>query len=109
MSKKASERVNLMKENFMKLHEEGKSIAQIAATFGITGRAVYLNLQSIADANGVTRESLLSKPIASYTISKGHGGISKYVDVEELTSTYNTVIMQSELLIEKLDNILQEE
>ena len=51
MSKKASERVNLMKENFMRLHEEGKTIKEIANDFGITDRAVYLNLQSIADAN----------------------------------------------------------
>lgn len=56
---KVSERVHVMKENFMALHEAGYSIPDIAKKYNLNNSTVYRCLQEIADANGVNREDLL--------------------------------------------------
>lgn len=107
---KKSERVNRMRSNYIRLHEEGKSVPEIAKTFGISVKTVYRNLQSIADENNVERDSLLNEPLKKKGSSNSHGGAKKYVDdVEEIKSTYNTLITQTEQLLSQIDNILHEE
>lgn len=54
-----SERVVQMKASFMKLHEEGWSIPEIASKFNLSKQTVYRHLDSIAKQNSVTREVLL--------------------------------------------------
>lgn len=54
-----SERMRLMKENFIELHQQGFTIPEIATKFNLGKATVYHTLQEIADANGVSRESLL--------------------------------------------------
>lgn len=56
---KESERMRLMKENFMELHRQGFTISQIAEKYNLGKASVYHVLQDIADANGISRESLL--------------------------------------------------
>lgn len=56
---KESERTKLMKENFMSLHNRGLTISEIAQKYNLSDQTVYNSLQAIADANGVSRESLL--------------------------------------------------
>lgn len=62
MAKEICERTRQMLDQFMSLHNEGLTIPQIAEHFGISADTVYRNLQDIADANGVSRESLLEQP-----------------------------------------------
>lgn len=59
---KQSERTFQMKESYVKLHEEGLSVGQIAERFDLTPRMVYLALGDIAKKAGVSRDSLLEKP-----------------------------------------------
>ena len=47
----------------MQLHEEGRSIAEIAEAFNLSDTTVYAHLGKIAERYGVTRDSLLEKPI----------------------------------------------
>lgn len=54
-----SERVREMKKRFMELHNNGARIPEIAEMFQLSDWSIYHHLQAIADANGVTRESLL--------------------------------------------------
>ena len=54
-----SERVHVMKEDFMKLHYQGYSIPEIAAKYNLASTTVYQHLGEIALANNVTRASLL--------------------------------------------------
>lgn len=56
---KTSERVMKLKENFMRLHEEGYSIYEIAEMYGVHYSTVYNRLEEIAKENNVTREELL--------------------------------------------------
>lgn len=61
MSSKNSERAQKLLKNFMSLHNSGYSIPEIAEMHGLNPATVYRHLQEIADANGVTRESLLER------------------------------------------------
>ena len=107
---KKSERVNRMRSNYIRLHEEGISVPEIAKTFGISVKTVYRNLQAIADENNVERDSLLNEPLKKKGSSNSHGGAKKYVDdVEELKSTYNIVLEETKQLLIQIDNVLQEE
>lgn len=54
-----SERVREMKKRFMELHNNGARIPEIAEMFQLSAWSIYHHLQAIADANGVTRDSLL--------------------------------------------------
>lgn len=56
---KENERTLWMKENFMDLHHEGASIKEIADKYDLSVSTVYRSLQEIAEANKVSRESLL--------------------------------------------------
>lgn len=53
------ERTLKMMANFMSHHEAGMSIPEIAKKYDLTARVVYYRLDEIAEAAGVTRESLL--------------------------------------------------
>ena len=59
MAKRESERVHVMKVNFMKLHYDGYSITEIAKTYNLAPTTVYQHLGEIALVNNVTRSSLL--------------------------------------------------
>ena len=60
--KRETERVKLMKENFIRLYNQGFSIQQIAEQFNVVTETVYNALGKIAENNGISRESLLSNP-----------------------------------------------
>jgi len=57
-----SERTLQMKRSFMKLHEKGLGVREIAEQFNLSLYTVYSALGEIAQAAGVTRESLLQRP-----------------------------------------------
>ncbi|MBQ3465078.1 helix-turn-helix domain-containing protein [Candidatus Saccharibacteria bacterium] len=56
--RKTNERTLRMMENYMELHEQGYSVAEIAKKFNLSETTVYAKLEEIAKKNGVTRESL---------------------------------------------------
>lgn len=58
---KVNERTLRMRNEFMCLHSQGATIAEIAKEFGLSVSVVYKDLDFIANANGVTRESLLQR------------------------------------------------
>ena len=60
---RVSERVVRMKQNFMRLHNEGKTIKEIAEIYNLHYTTVYDYLQEIADANNMTRTDLLTRVI----------------------------------------------
>lgn len=59
MPAKRNERTIQMMENFMKLHNQGFSIPEIAKRYSLSKDTIYKSLQEIADKNGTTREELL--------------------------------------------------
>ena len=62
-----TQRVEKLIREFMYYHNQNYSIGEIAEIFEVDFSTVYKNLQKIADANGVTRDSLLVKPFGSYS------------------------------------------
>ena len=109
MAKRTSERVQVMKEGFLEKREAGWTIVKIAEFFQLSTGSVYNSLQEIADANGVTRDSLL------YVVHKPHGPISgssrilERVDPEALKGDFETLKETTKTIIDKIDLVLQEE
>ena len=58
---KQNERTRRMIKSFMRLHNQGLSIADIAAKYHLSTSTVYACLDEIAKKANVTRESLLQK------------------------------------------------
>ena len=56
-----STRVLEMKKNFMALHLEGLSIAEIAEKYDLSRRSVYGYLDEIATENNISRKELLER------------------------------------------------
>ena len=107
--KKASERANIMKENFMMLHMEGFSIAEIAERYNLSRDTVYYHLQEIADKNGVTRESLL-KVIKTPTSRQYKAEETRMkVGIEELQLDFKEADTAISSLMTKIDEIIKED
>ena len=106
--KEVSERVIQMKANFMRLHNEGKSIKEIAKAYSLCNWSVYHHLQKIADDNGVTRDSLLSvvqkpKQVKNVTCNTQHS----HVDIEEIRTCTSDILKNIENIVSILDTILE--
>ena len=67
MSSRTTQRVEMLKKDFMKYHNNGYSIREIADVFQVDFSTVYNHLQEIADTHGVTRESLLERVSSPHT------------------------------------------
>jgi len=104
-----SERMRLMKENFMELHQQGFTIPEIAAKFNLGKATVYHTLQDIADANGVSRESLLQ--IVRTPTERAYKEEAKKVkvNVAELKNGFKEAGNHLDLLIGIIDETLREE
>lgn len=102
-----SERVRLMKENFMRLHNAGYSIPQIAEQHNLDKMTVYRHLQEIADANSVTRESLLQivKTPSERTLQRQEELKAK-VTVEGLRQGFKDVGEHIETLIGNIEEVI---
>lgn len=107
---KVSERVHVMKKNFMKLHKEGFSISEIAVQFNLNGVTVYRHLQEIADENNVHRDDLL-KVVRSPSGERAWRMEEKQVrvDVNELHKGFDEATNAIAELIEKIDETLEVE
>lgn len=106
---KESERMRCLKTEFMELHEQGFSIPEIAKKFGLSGPAVYSALQEIADANGVTRISLL-QVVRTPTERAYRNEVEKVrVDVRDIEEQFEKVGNEIEQLINTIETTLREE
>ena len=101
-------RMEELKKNFMKHHEEGKTIKEISELYNVSTRHIYNSLQDIADENNVSRESLLTtvhkqqKPLQN---TKSDGQINP----AEMKENFDGIINNAKIIIKKIDSILQEE
>ena len=104
-----SEWMRLMKENFMELHQQGFTIPEIAEKYNLGKATVYRSLQEIADANGVSRESLL-KVVRTPTERAYREEAKKVkVNVEELKNGFKEAGNLLDSLIGIIDETLREE
>lgn len=106
---KESERTKLMKENFMSLHNRGLMISEIAQKYNLSDQTVYNSLQAIADANGVSRESLLQ--VIKTPSDKAYAReVEKVkVDVGNLIHGFEGAENQIKSLIKTIDKTLEED
>lgn len=106
---KESERAKLMKQNFMGLHNRGLTIPEIAERYDLSKFTVYRNLQTVADENGVSRESLLQ--IIRMPTDKAYAREAKKVsvDVQQLKEEFKKAKSSITFLIEIIDQTLEQE
>lgn len=100
-----TKRVKEMMENFMVLRKEDRTIAEIAAMFGITPFTIYNYLQEIADANGVEREELLYIPHPNYS-RVAEGQKQEIADFEEVKQLSNGISKQVDNLLSSISTII---
>ena len=107
---KTSERVNRLIEEYMPKREKGMSNEEIAADYGLSVQTFYNHLQKIADENGVTREELLYRPNKSHVQSKPKAVWKKEtVDPQELKNDFDRLLQQVSEIIQKVDQIEEQE
>lgn len=107
---KRSERVKYLIDNFIKFHNEGMSIPEIAEKSAVTTRTIYSYLQEIADQNGVTRESLLEKVHKPHEVTKfGEHKKTPKIDGEALVNRYSEVIRTAEDLQQELRDLIKKQ
>lgn len=107
---KGSERTRVMKENFMTLHNAGYTIPQIAEQNNLSEGTVYRYLQEIADANQVSRESLLQvvrMPTEQQVLRREAEHVK--VNVQELRAGFQKAGNIIDLLIGIIDGTLEKE
>lgn len=102
-----SERVRRMKENFMSLHGEGKSIKEIAQTFNLSDTTVYHYLGEIASQNGISRESLLQQVHKTPTFWEREQA-RVHIDVDELNNSFIIADQALSTIITQINDILEE-
>ena len=106
-----SERVRkLIEGDFMKFHDEGLSISEIAEKVGVSKETIYDNLAHIAEKVGVTRDSLLMHPGKGNKTSHVRSYSPKNkVDKEKFLSTLSSIDDEMNALSELMDSYIEEE
>ena len=109
MLQERAERVKMMKESYMKLHNEGKGINEIAEIYKLSLTTCYNALQEIADQNCVTRESLLIKPrIKSDEVSQKKEKLNREpVNLDELKIEFGEIECKIVTVISETKKIIQ--
>lgn len=105
-----SERVHVMKENFMTWHNQGFSIPEIAEMSHLSFNSVYNHLQEIAYENGVTRESLL-QIVRTQKSPKAWKDEEKRVRIDTLSMAedFKKAAETVNSLISQIDKVIEEE
>lgn len=105
-----SERVHVMMENFMALHDQGYSIPEIAKQHNLSFPSVYNHLQEIADANGVTRDSLLQivrTEKSERALAEEKRRIN--IDVNAMLTEFGSASESIKEIIKKIDEVEKKE
>lgn len=106
---KKSMRTNIMIQNFMKYHNEGKTISEIAEACDVSIWTVYNNLDVIAKENGISRDSLLERVHRQHELKNGmvftkHNNI----DPKELKEDFQKVQENINKIIKQITQIIEE-
>lgn len=101
---RTTQRVENLKKDFMKFHNKGYSIYEIAEVFQVDFSTVYRHLQEIADAHGVTRESLLERVSTPHTSRLSFQ--KDKTDVRELKDGFSNIERDIDEVISTIDKIL---
>jgi len=102
-----TQRVKALKENFMKYHNEGYTIPEIAKIFNVEYSTVYHKLDEIAKANGVTRESLLKKAPYPPKVNSKAAYQKDKVDLEDLQKSFTNLTNDLSKVIDQLEIFLE--
>ena len=108
MAVKVSERVHVMKEEFMTLHNQGYTIPEIAQKYGLSGVTVYRHLGEIASANGVMRDDLLKvvkTPTSEAAWRRKHEETK--IKFEELEEAIKKTKDTTQNILNEINNILE--
>ena len=101
-------RMEELKKDFMKHHEEGKTIKEISELYNVSTRHIYNSLQDIADENNVSRESLLKKIHKKHQPPQNIKSAGQ-INPAEMNENFYGIINNAKIIIKKIDSILQEE
>lgn len=107
MGQKQSARVGQMMEKFLRLHNEGKEISEIAEMFQLSSSTIYLKLQEIADKEGITREELLSRPHKKHVVTKERK-VVKSIDICELKKGFENLQKDIDEILVNIDEAIAE-
>lgn len=107
--KKVSERVHVMKSEFMALHQAGYSIAEIASRYELSVATVYRHLQEIADENRVNRETLLEVVHTPTERQLRDEEKRTRANVEEMKEGFTEVNNALSKILDTIDMIISEE
>lgn len=100
-----TQRVEKLIREFMQYHNDGYSILEIAKLFEVDFSTVYNYLEEIANANGVTRESLLERKSSQH--ESLHSVFAKEkIDATNLKKDFEMVEKDLGGVIAKIDQIL---
>ena len=110
MAATTSERVVIMKQNFMMWHEKGYSIPEIAKKYDVSFCTVYNHLQEIADENHTTRDELLKLVRTVKGERKWEQEARKVqVDVIKMQQEFEDSIGAVDKILNTINGILEEE
>lgn len=110
MAATIAERTYLVMKNFMRLHEQGYSIPEIAQRYSLTSRTVYYHLQEIADENNTTREALLRLVRTKKGEREWEREARKVkIDATEMQQEFETSIEAIDRLANQIEEIVKKE
>lgn len=110
MAATTSERVIIMKQNFMMWHEKGYTIPEIAEMHNLSFSCVYRHLQEIADENNTTREELLKLVRTVKGERKWEQEARKVqIDVSKMQQDFEDSIQAVDKILKTIGGILKEE
>ena len=93
-----NERTLKMKQEFMLLHNKGLSVKEIAEKFNLNVTTVYASLETIAQKEGCTRESLLKRVHAPHLTYDRQFDPVPEVDVKQYTEKFDVLKKSAEEL-----------
>lgn len=104
---RTNERTLKMMENYIKLHNEGHSVADIAKRFNLTTTTVYSKLEEIAKQNGVTRESLLERPFEADHSGRNYTPV-KPIDPSSFRTHYGKAVAEVSAMKEAISRAIED-
>ena len=91
---KKSERTLRMKRNYIRLRALGMGPVEIAKKYDLDVSTIYKSLDEIAEANGVSRESLLERPHSEHVCRERQFAPVEPVDLTEFRGHFDASIQE---------------
>ena len=98
-----AERTKQMIQEFYSHHQDGKTIPEIAQIYSISEQTVYNHLQTIAENNGVSRDSLLEVVPKPYEKNMSIRAPKEHVNPNELRQDFVDTLNGINSIIKKID------